>query len=110
MKVIFAEKRIEITKAFSDKASHFGSQEYHALRVVMNDLPEFQIVVKSAPKRQSHNPHYGMTYSYMEAFIAAADPSGSAMEDFEMLRRMCNFFEVRKWFIIRFPESRDLAA
>ena len=110
MKVIFAEKRIEITKAFSDKASHFGSQEYHDMRAVMNELPGFQIVVKSTPKRQNRNPHSGMTYSYMEAYIAAADPSGSAMEDFKMLRRMCNFFEVRKWFISRFPESQDLAA
>lgn len=110
MKVIFAEKKIEITKAFSDKASHFGSQEYHDMRAVMNDLPDFQIVVKSAPKRQNRNPHYGMTYSYMEAYIAAADPSGSAMEDFEMLRGICGYLEILQWFIKRFPESQDLAA
>ena len=46
MKINFASKTIEITKTFADKASHFGSEEYHALRTAMCDLPDFEFAIK----------------------------------------------------------------
>ena len=46
MKINFASKTIEITKTFADKASHFGSEEYHALRTAMCDLPDFEVAIR----------------------------------------------------------------
>ena len=50
MKINFASKTIEITKTFADKASHFGSEEYHALRTAMCDLPDFEVAIKVTAK------------------------------------------------------------
>lgn len=50
MKIRFESKTIEITKAFANKASHFGSHEYMLLRNASHDLPDFAVVVKDHPK------------------------------------------------------------
>ena len=41
MKIKFDSKTIEISKTFADKASHFGSMEYHELLIAMRDLPDY---------------------------------------------------------------------
>ena len=50
MKIKFDAKTIEITKTFANKASHFGSEEYHALRTAMCDLPDFEVAIKVTAK------------------------------------------------------------
>lgn len=108
MKINFASKTIEITKTFADKASRFGSEEYRTLRTAMYDLPDFAVAIKVAPKcRQTYMK--GLTYEYMESYIAMVDEDGSLMKDFQCLRR-CNYAVVKKWFITKFPETQKFAA
>lgn len=43
MKIKFDAKTIEITKTFANKASHFGSEEYHALQTAITVIMELLI-------------------------------------------------------------------
>ena len=109
MKIKFDAKTIEVSKTFADKASHFGSEEYHTLRTAMHDLPDFEVVIKvTAKPRRTYMK--GMTYEFMESFIARNDEDGSIMRDFEILRQGCSYFDVKNWFLMRFPEFNNFAA
>ena len=109
MKINFETKSIEVSKAFVNKASHFGTEQYEELRAVMRDLPDFTVMVKAAPKpRRSYMK--GLTYEFMESFIALNDEDGSIMQDFLCLRHGCSYAEVKRWFFAKFPEVNYFAA
>ena len=109
MKIKFDAKTIEITKTFANKASHFGSEEYHALRAVMCDLPDFEVVIKvTAKPRRTYMK--GLTYEFMESFIVLNDEDGSIMQDFLFLRQGCSYAEIKRWFFAKFPEVNNFAA
>ena len=62
MKIKFDSKTIEISKTFADKASHFGSMEYHELLIAMHDLPDFTVAIKMTRKpRRTYTK--GLTYA-----------------------------------------------
>ena len=96
MKIKFDAKTIEITKTFANKASHFGSEEYHALRTAMCDLPDFEVAIKvTAKPRRTYMK--GLSYEFMESFIALNDEDGS-------------YAEIKRWFFAKFPEVNNFAA
>ena len=109
MKINFETKSIEVSKAFVNKASHFGSEQYEELRAVMRDLPDFTVMVKAAPNPR-RNYMKGLTYEFMECFISMHDEDGSIMQDFLCLRHGCSYAEVKRWFFAKFPEVNNFAA
>ena len=109
MKINFTTKTIEVTKTFANKASCFGSDEYTMLRTAIHDLPGFEVVIKAAPVRRRTSMS-GLTYDYMASYIARVDKGGSIMQDFEILRQGCSYFEVKNWFTKLFPEVNNFAA
>ena len=90
MKVLFATRTIELTKKFSKKAAIFGTQEYRMMQEVLKDFPDFEVVVKAAPK-SCQTYMKGLTYDYMASYIAGVDKDGSIMRDFEILRQGCSY-------------------
>lgn len=64
MKVLFAARTIEVTKKFYKKSAIFGTQEYCMMREVLRDFPDFNVVVKAAPK-SCQTYMKGLTYDYM---------------------------------------------
>ena len=98
MKIKFENKTIEISKAFANKASVYGSEEYHTLRAAVQDLPDFKVVIKAASVSQQTFMK-GMTYDYMESYITSIDTDGSIMEQFRLLRQRHNYAVVKKWFV-----------
>ena len=98
MKIKFENKTIEISKTFANKASVFGSDEYCTLRAAVQELPDFKVEIKAVlVPRQTYMK--GMTYDYMEAYIANIDTDGSLMEQFRLLRQRYNYAVVKKWFV-----------
>ena len=109
MKINFAAKTIAVTKTFANKASHFGSVEYHALRAAMCDLPDFEVAIKvTAKPRRTYMK--GLPYEFMESFIALNDEDGSIMQDFLCLLHGCSYAEIKRWVITKFPEVNNFAA
>ena len=109
MKIKFDSKTIEISKTFADKASRFGSMEYHELRSAMHDLPDFTVAIRATPKRR-RSYMVGLTYEYMESYIAMVDSEGTLLEEFRCVRQACGYAMAKNWFLSKFPDLNNFAA
>ena len=102
MKVNFIGKCIEVTNAEMKRAQNAGSLEYVKLMHTMNELPEFQIVVKQST-RKAYNTHAGLTYEFMEDFVKAIAPE--RIPEFQAIRvTYRSYSAVKRWFLEAFPE------
>ena len=107
---------IVITKAFAKKASKFKSDEYNALQEARKDYPTFKVEVRTAPKKK--DSFKGLTYTYMEKYIAKHDDAEKTiMAEYEMLRGLSaeaeelmaeplSYGEMKEWFLNKFPEIK----
>lgn len=107
-------RTIVITKAFEKEASKFGSEAYNALKEAKADNAGFRVVVKSTKQKRETNK--GLTYEYMEKFIAAHDDENKTiMAEYRMLRGMdeefmaesLSYAEMKDWFFSTFPEIAE---
>lgn len=111
MKIIYATRTIEITKAFANKAKKFGSEEYSLLQEARKDNRGFAITVVETKKKNAKNSK--ITLADMERYILHHDDEQkSKMNEFEALRNAKehgelhakSFFEIKKWFFETFPD------
>jgi hypothetical protein len=96
------------------KAENFGSPMYNDLMTVRRDNPGFRVVVKKAPKTKTD--HYkGLTYDFMEKYIASHDDAEARMAKFNDLRatsddalalgaEAASYIEIKAWFFKTYPE------
>ena len=108
---------IVITKAFSKKASRFGSDAYKELQEARKDYPNYRVVVRTTSKK--NDSFKGLTYAYMEKYIAKHDDEDqSIMEEYKILRGIgseseelmadsFSYGEMREWFFKKFPEIKQ---
>ena len=75
---------IEITKRFDKAACRYGSDEYNALQQVRRDYPNYPVVVKATKTKADH--FKGLTYDFMEKYIASHDNADERMAEFNDLR------------------------
>ena len=111
MKINYANRTIEITKAFANKAKNYGSNEYALLQEARKDNRGFSVVVIASKKKSAKNSR--ITLADVERYISAHDDEQkSKMSEFEALRSAKehgelyakSFFEIKKWFFEAFPE------
>lgn len=110
-------RTIEMTKKFEKAARRFGSDEYKMLQEARKDYPTYKVVVKTSTAK-SKESFKGLTYEYMEKYIAAHDDEDKTiMADYEMLRatsdeaktvlaEASSYGEIKKWFFEKFPEIK----
>ena len=106
-------KSIVITKEFAKHASIYNSPEYKELLDIKNDFNDYQIVVRSAPKRK--RGINDISLADMEAYIKKHDDEKeSIMTAFksmvnekagENLKRT-SFFAIKKWFFDQYPKLK----
>ena len=111
---INTEKRaIEVTKNFNNASHRYGTEEYKALQNVRRDYPEFPVVVKTARTKVDHLK--GLTYKFMEKYIASHDDAEARMAIFNDLRgksddaldfgmEALTYGQVKVWFLKTYPE------
>ena len=106
-------RTIEVSKSFDKAASRFGTREYEALQQVRKDYPNFTIVVKTTRTKADH--FKGLTYDFMEKYIASHDDAEARMATFNDLRgksdeavlfgvEALSYGEVKAWFFKNYPE------
>ena len=107
-------RTIEMTKNFEKAASRFGSDEYKMLQEARKDYPAYKAVVKASTAKGKES-FKGLTYEYMEKYIAAHDDEDKTiMAEFEMLRatsdeakealaEACSYQEIKAWFFDKYP-------
>ena len=111
-------RTIEMTKKFEKAASRVGSNEYKRLQEARRDYPTYKEVVKTSTAK-SKESFKGLTYKYMEKYIAAHDNEDKTiMAEFEMLRgtsaeaKEMNaaarpYGEMKKWFFDKYPAFKE---
>ena len=104
---------IELTKAFAQAASRFGSEEYKQLQMARADYPNYRVVTKSASKHRDN--FKGLTYEYMEKYmnvhkedellqeyytLCGKDKDGKDVE----FAATATYGQVKEWFIVNHPQ------
>ncbi len=108
---------IEMNKTISKAASVYGTPEYNELQNVRRDYPTYRVV--TVGRKATKNEYKGLTYEYMEKYIAKHDDDKqSKMTEYKMLRGMdedglnvdadsADYADIKEWFFQTFPEINE---
>ena len=113
IRIVRSSRTIEVTKSFDKAASRFGTREYEAIQQARRDYPDYRIVVKKPAKSVDH--FAGLTYDFMEKYIASHDSVDVNMAMFNDLRAKseeaqlfgyssASYGEIKAWFLKTYPE------
>ena len=106
---------IELNKKEAKAAAKFGTPEYKQLQEARKDYPGFKVVTVTAKVPAKKDFCKGLTYSYMETYIAAHDDAeqsimaeylmlrGKTEEAEEALAESFTYQEMKEWFLKKFP-------
>ena len=104
---------IEMNKTVTKAASRFGTSEYNELQEVRRAYPTFRVV--TVAKKTAKPIYKGLTFEYMEKYIAAHDDEEQSITaEYLMLRGLdeagkdadadsANYSDIRDWFFQAFP-------
>lgn len=113
------KRTIEMNKTFATAASKFGTDEYAQLQEARRDYPTFKVV--TVTRKAAKSAFKGLTFKYMEKYIAAHDNEDkSIMAEYKMLRAefdeedenvkmladSASYKEIKDWFLKKFPEIK----
>ena len=110
-------KKIEMTKTEAKAAGKINSEKFNELHTLRTMYPTFEIEIKTlAVKKTSTKERYkGLTYEYMEKYIAAHDDEkktimaeykmmrGTSEEAKEALAESYSYYDMKIWFLNKFP-------
>lgn len=106
-------KTIVITKEFSKSASTYNTPEYNELIEIKKNFNNYQIVVRSAPKRK--RGINDITLANMRAYISKHDDENKTiMAEFDSMvneksgenLKRTSFFAIKKWFFEQYPDLK----
>lgn len=116
LNVNMKNRTIEMTKKFAAASSKFGTEEYKILQEVRRDYPSYKVVTITRKASKSDSSAFkGLTYEYMEKYIAGHDDEEkSIMLEYMMLRgeseeaeeafaESASYQEIKDWFLETFP-------
>ena len=116
MTINYASMTIEMTKAESKAAGKVGTEAFKEMLNLMQQFPNYKIQVIARAATKKSCDYKGLTFDYMEKYIASHDnDSKSIMTEYEALRGKsdeaqaalaysCSYQEIKKWFLGKFPE------
>ena len=108
------EKNIYISNSFARAAMNITSEEYKTLREVMDNHPDYAILKREIKKNPQKESYRGLTYEYMDNYIASHDESGEIMKTYTELRlraecHSIRYAHIKKWFLGVYPEINDFS-
>ena len=100
--------KIMMSKDFARKASNAESEEYRLLQTIKAKHKHYDISLGVIKKKENKESYRGLTYAYMERYIALKAPK----EDMEEYRNMLFLSEchkvkypaIKRWFLNKYPE------
>ena len=109
------EKNIYISASFAKASMKITSEEYKTLRQVMTQHPDYEVVKREIKKNPNKESYCGLTYAYMENYIASHDESGKIKKAYDelRLRAQCHsirYAHIKKWFLGVYPEIDDFSS
>ena len=115
MTINYTSMTIEMTKAESKAAGKVGTEAFKEMLGLMQQFPNYKILVVTRATTKKTCDYKGLTYDYMEKYIKAHDDeSKSIMNEYKMLRGItdeakdaladsCSYQEIKAWFLVKFP-------
>ena len=109
-------KKIEMSKTEAKAAGKINSEKFNELHTLRTMYPTFEIVIKASAAKKSPKENYkGLTYEYLEKYIAAHDDEkktimaeykmmrGTSEEAKEALAESYSYYDMKIWFLNKFP-------
>ena len=109
LRVDFAKNEIVMSRQFEKCASIAGSEEYRRLQTVRLDYPTFSVVRRSIKKAPTKETYAGLTFAYMENYIASHANAEQIRKVYDELRLIgachkVSYPTIKKWFLETYPE------
>ena len=109
LRIDFTKNEIIMSRQFEKCASIAGSEEYRRLQLVRQDYPTFSVVRRSIKKAPTKQAYAGLTYTYMESYIANHDNADAIRKVYDELRLIgachkVSYPTIKKWFLETYPE------
>lgn len=116
MTINYTSMTIEMTKAESKAAGKVGTEAFKEMLSLMQQFPNYKILVVTRTATKKSCDYKGLTYDYMEKYIQAHDNEGQSIkaeydalrgntaEAIDALAESCSYQEIKKWFLNKFPE------
>ena len=102
------KRKIMMSKDFARKASNAESEEYQLFQTIKANHPEYTPTLGVIKKKENKESYRGLTYAYMERYIALK----GSKEDMEEYRNMLFLSEchkvkypaIKRWFLNKYPD------
>ena len=109
LKINHENRTLVMDRTFAKAASFVGSNEYNLLQDARRDYPSYQVTLRSIKKKEDKESYRGLTYQYMENYIATHANAASIMEEYKELRLQAKchsirYANIKKWFLAMYPE------
>ena len=113
---------IEMTKKELKAAGRYNSEDYKALKEARQDNPGYEVAVRERRVKTARttrkDTYKGLTYAYMECYIAGHDEEEHIMAEYN--KRRClnedpaqnlpaplSYSRMKKWFLEQYPEIAE---
>ena len=109
LRIDFTKNEIIMSRSFEKCASIAGSEEYRRLQAVRLDYPTFVVVRRSIKKAPTKETYAGLTFAYMENYIASHANAEQIKKVYDELRLIgachkVSYPTIKKWFLETYPE------
>ena len=109
LRIDFTKNEIIMSRSFEKCASIAGSEEYRRLQLVRQDYPTFSEVRRSIKKAPTKETYAGLTFAYMENYIATHANAEQIKKVYDELRLIgachkVSYPTIKKWFLETYPE------
>ena len=117
LKINHENKAIVMDRTFAKFAEDTRSEEYAHLQMVRKDYPSYKVELRKIKKNPQKNKYDGLTYQFMEDYIATHEPNGREIEVLAEFHDMifisqCHskayrYPTIKKWFLDRYPDVKN---
>ena len=109
LKVDSVNKCLVMDRTFAKEAETVGSEAYMLLQNARRDYPTYTVVRRQIKRNSAKECYRGLTYEYMESYIASHGNAASRRAEYNELRLLAECHSIRyptikKWFLAAYPE------
>ena len=113
LKLNHDSRTIVMDKTFAKFAADTRSAEYAHLQQVRQDYPLYTVVQRQIRKNTRQEHYHGLTYAYMEDYIAThgSKEDRCTFDEMKLISRCHSkayrYPTIKAWFLERFPEIKE---
>ena len=109
-KIDHTNRKIIMDRTFAKNAEIVGSSEYNQLQACRKDYPTYTVEQRHIKRNSAKECYRGLTYEYMESYIASHGNAASRRAEYNELRLLAECHSIRyptikKWFLADYPEG-----